>query len=82
MLLEKIEMKSGADNIISYMNQNQVKKIIIHCGWHHASGNPIFKREKQLWLAKYLKDKTGLDPLTIYQDNFTEKITEKSTRNA
>ena len=27
-------------------------------------------------MAKYIKDKTGIDPLTIYQDNFTEKFKE------
>lgn len=56
------------------MKENKVEKLILHCGWHHAIESDRLKKRDTYWLAKYLKDKTGIDPLTIYQDNFTEKI--------
>ena len=65
-----------ADNIIRYIEQHPDEKIIILCGFHHAIESDLPKRVKHQWMAKYLKDKTGLDPLTIYQDNFTEKFSE------
>jgi len=65
-----------ADNIISYIKDNPFAKIIIVCGFHHAIESNVMKRGKSFWMAKYIKDKTGIDPLTIYQDNFTEKVIE------
>jgi len=76
---EKIEGKDRdeiqADNVIRYMKENKMEKLILHCGWHHVIESDRKKGGRQAYhLAKYLKDKTGIDPLTIYQDNFTEKI--------
>ena len=65
-----------ADNIITYLNENPDSKVVLLCGFHHAIESDLLKRGKSFWMAKYLKDKTGLDPLTIYQDNFTEKFIE------
>lgn len=65
-----------ADNIIKYLKSNPNSKIIILCGFHHAVESDIIKRGNKNWMAKYLKDKTGIDPMTIYQDNFTEKQIE------
>jgi len=65
-----------ADNIIQYIKQNPNEKIIIYCGWHHAVESDTIKRGTAHWMAYYLKEKTGIDPLTIYQDNFTEKYIE------
>ena len=65
-----------ADNIINYLEKSEAEKIIIYCGWYHAIESNDLKRGKSFWLAKYLKDETGIDPLTIYQDNFTEKTIE------
>ncbi len=77
---EKVEGKDRdeiqADNIIKYLNSNPGAKIIIVCGFHHAIESDVIKRRSSYWMAKYLKDKTGIDPLTIYQDNFTEKFSE------
>lgn len=63
-----------ADNIIRYLQNNPQTKIVILCGFHHAIESDWLKRNKYFWMAKHLKDKAGIDPLTIYQDNFTEKI--------
>jgi len=65
-----------ADNIIKYLNQHPDEKVIILCGFHHAIESDILKRGKYNWMAKHIKDKIGIDPITIYQDNFTEKIIE------
>ena len=65
-----------ADNIIKYLELHPNEKVIIHCGFHHAIESDDLKRNKYKWMAKHLKDKTGIDPLTIYQDNFTEKFIE------
>ncbi|MCB0668290.1 MAG: hypothetical protein KDC80_20830 [Saprospiraceae bacterium] len=64
-----------ADNIIKYLNSSGNDKIILYGGWHHANeSNDKKPGRNAFWMAKYLKDKTGIDPLTIYQDNFTEKM--------
>lgn len=65
-----------ADNIIKYLKSNPNSKIIILCGFHHAIESNIIKRGNSYWMAKYIKDKFGVDPITIYQDNFTEKHIE------
>ncbi len=65
-----------AENIIKYLENNREGKCIIHCGWYHAIESDTIKRRNSFFMAKYLKEKTGLDPLTIYQDNFTEKVIE------
>lgn len=65
-----------ADNIIKYLKSEPNAKLIILCGFHHAVESNLIKRGKSFWMAKYLKDKLGVDPMTIYQDNFTEKKIE------
>ena len=65
-----------AENIIRYLKNNPEGKCIIHCGWYHAIESDTIKRRNSFFMAKYLKEKTGIDPLTIYQDNFTEKVIE------
>jgi hypothetical protein len=65
-----------ADNITKYLDSNPGARIVIVCGFHHAIESKIIKRRNSFWMAKYLQDKTGIDPLTIYQDNFTEKFVE------
>ena len=65
-----------ADNIIKHIRSNPDSKFIILCGFHHVIESDLIKRGNSYWMAKYIKDKTGIDPLTIYQDNFTEKFKE------
>jgi len=75
---EKIKGKDRdeiqADNIIRYLSANPKSKLVIVCGFHHAVESDRIKRGEAYWMAKYIKDRTGIDPLTVYQDNFTEKI--------
>ncbi len=77
---EKIEGKDRdeiqADNIIKYIENHPNSKVVILCGLHHAVEANIIKRGKSYWMANYLKKKLNIDLLTIYQDNFTEKIIE------
>jgi len=65
-----------ADNIIKYLRNHPDSKAIIVCGFHHAVESNRIKNGSSYWMAKYLKDKSGIDPLTVYQDNFTEKFIE------
>ncbi len=65
-----------ADNIIQYLEANPEARIIILCGFHHVIESNLIKRKNAYWMANYLKKKTGINPLTIYQDNFTEKFSE------
>lgn len=62
-----------ADNIIKYLEDKPDAKIILVVGYYHAVESNLSKRGNAHWLAYYLKTKMGIDPLTIYQDNFTEK---------
>ena len=64
-----------ADNISAYLNNHPDAKIVILCGLHHAIESEHRKNPESQYMANYLKVKTGIDPLTIYQDNFTEKFT-------
>ncbi len=66
--------ENHADNVIQYLTDTDAEKIILLCGWHHAIESDLLKKGKSYWMAKRLKDRVGTDPLTIYQDNFTEKI--------
>ncbi len=63
-----------ADNIINMLRKHPEAKFVILCGWHHAIESGLLKRGDVKFMAHYLKSKTGIDPLTIYQDNFTEKV--------
>jgi hypothetical protein len=63
-----------ADNVIRFLRAHDADKVILLCGWHHVIESGDIKRRDAFWMTKYLKDKLGLDPLTIYQDNFTEKV--------
>jgi len=63
-----------ADNIVKYIENHPTEKVVILCGWYHAVESSLPERKKSLWMAHYLKIKHEIDPLTIYQDNFTEKV--------
>lgn len=75
--VNKIEGKDRdeiqADNIIKYLEDKPDAKVILVVGYYHAVESNLSKRGNAHWLAYYLKTKMGIDPLTIYQDNFTEK---------
>ena len=63
-----------ADNIILYLKNNPNSKLVLVCGFYHAIESDFKKYGTYYYMAKYLKDKLGIDPLTIYQDNFTERL--------
>jgi len=65
-----------ADNVIRYLKKYPDSKIVIFCGFYHAIEPDFNKRGNTHWMTHYVKEKYGIDPLTIYQDNFTEKVTE------
>ncbi len=67
-----------AKNILRYTKANNVDKFIIVVGWHHAIESNLEKSPNYYWLGKLLKDMYNTDPLTIYQDNYTEKVYENS----
>lgn len=65
-----------AENIIRYLSQHENEKVVILCGFHHAIESDLLKYNKFQWMASQIKSRLEIDPLTIYQDNFTEKIKE------
>ncbi len=63
-----------ARKIERFMKQHPDGKLVLHCGWYHAIESNLPKREKDNWMAYHLKQRTGINPFTIYQDVLTEKI--------
>jgi hypothetical protein len=53
-----------ANNIHKILVKDPKAKIIIHCGYSHASENTTSKKR---WMASYLKELYNVDPLTIDQ---------------
>jgi len=62
-----------AKKIAEYMADHPEGKILIHCGWYHAIESNYPKYEGANYMAYHLKQITGIDPLTIYQDVLSEK---------
>ena len=62
-----------AKKIAEYMADHPEGKILIHCGWYHAIESNYPKYEGTNYMAYHLKQITGIDPLTIYQDALSEK---------
>ncbi len=62
-----------AINIERYRKAHPEGKILIHCGWYHAIESGRTKYETDNWMAYHLKQRTGVDPFTIYQDVLCEK---------
>lgn len=60
-----------AKNIQEYIENNRDGKILIHCGYGHASEGNMGEWEKAM--AGRLTEFTGIDPLTIDQTEFSEK---------
>lgn len=62
-----------ARNIQRILAADPQAKIIIHCGFAHLSEAATPEGDK--WMAAYLKELTGLDPLTLDQTKLTEAAT-------
>jgi hypothetical protein len=59
-----------AEYIARILDEEPEAKILIHCGWYH-----LLEKENRgrKWMAQYFREKTGIDPLTIYQDILIER---------
>jgi hypothetical protein len=53
-----------ANNLASYLRDHPGAKLLVHVGYSHAAEVP---RAGAKWMAMRLKEKTGIDPLTISQ---------------
>jgi len=62
-----------AMNIEHFREKHPNGKILIHCGWNQAIESDYPKRKTDNWLAYHIKNRTGIEPLTIYQDALSEK---------
>jgi hypothetical protein len=59
--------QAQADNLVAgILNDHPDARIFIYCGYSHAMETP---HRTGTWFAARLKEKTGLDPLTIEQSN-------------
>lgn len=54
-----------ASNLAAFLRDNPDAKVIVHVGYSHAAEVP--RSDGARWMAAHLKDKTGIDPLTISQ---------------
>lgn len=63
-----------AKNILQFMEDHPDGKVVIHCGWYHAIESSYPKRENEYYMAHILKQLSGIDPLTIYQDALSERF--------
>jgi len=66
-----------ADNILAFLKENPKEKIIIHCGYGHIS-EKIFEGEIVGNMAAIIKKKSGINPLTINQEDWLETFSEKT----
>ncbi|PHI21135.1 hypothetical protein CEQ90_03690 [Lewinellaceae bacterium SD302] len=64
------------EHILAYRAAHPEGKIVCHGGWYHAIESDQEKGPDQYWMARYYKQLTGDDPLTIYQDALNEKLAE------
>ena len=57
--------EAQADNLIAaVLSQNPEARAVVYCGYSHAMEKP---HSSGTWFAARLKEKTGIDPLTIEQ---------------
>lgn len=60
-----VREEAQARNLATYLRGHPGTKLLIHVGYHHATEVPRAGGVK--WMAARLKEKTGVDPLTISQ---------------
>lgn len=56
---------NNADRVIKFMGQNPKRKFVLYTGPHHLKEELDYSGNA--WLAKFIKDKSKIDPLTIAQ---------------
>lgn len=54
-----------AKNLEDFLRKNPKAKLLVHVGYSHAAEVP--RPDGSIWMAARLKEKTGIDPLTISQ---------------
>lgn len=59
-----------AQHIADFMAEHPNGKVLIHCGWYHLLEA---ENEGRKWMAEYLREMTGINPFTIYQDILIER---------
>jgi hypothetical protein len=57
--------EAQANNLAAFVKSHPAAKLLIHVGYSHATEVP--RADGQKWMAARLKEKTGIDPLTISQ---------------
>lgn len=60
-----VREEAQARNLSQFLKEHPGAKILIHVGYSHAGEEPHGKGDR--WMALRLKEKTGVDPLTISQ---------------
>ncbi|MBJ6144269.1 hypothetical protein [Hymenobacter sp. BT559] len=60
-----------ARNIQHILLADPKAKIVVHCGYSHASEQPD-PEDQTRWLASYLREYTGIDPFTVDQTSLSE----------
>lgn len=60
-----IREEGQARNLAAYLHDHPGAKLLIHVGYSHAAEVP--RADGARWMATRLKEKTGIDPLTISQ---------------
>jgi hypothetical protein len=68
-----------AKNILRFMEDHPDGKVAIHCGWYHAIESNYPKREDTYYMAHNIKQFSGIDPLTIYQDALSERLLDEES---
>jgi hypothetical protein len=62
-----------AENIAKLMDKNPNAKFLIHCGYDHVIEGTPGNKSWEKAMAGRLKEKTGIDPITIDQVAYSEK---------
>lgn len=68
---------NGARNVAKIIKKDPDARIFLLCGYahlvEHVSEDPFKNYGKSQWMAAYIKDLSGTDPLTINQEVLTER---------
>lgn len=68
--------QNQAHYITEVLRKDPAAKILIQCGWYHLLEAT---NKDKTWMAAYLRDSTGIDPFTIYQDILVERPSTKES---
>ena len=60
-----VREEEQANNLASFVKDHPGTKLLVHVGYHHAL--EVARADGTKWMAARLKQKTGIDPLTISQ---------------